>query len=814
MSSDHFSLDVDLESLRAAQRWLGTMAAHLKSEAPKIGNAPDKLGSWTGPAATKLKAEMTNMGVTLNTFDDKFLTARDAVKTFADAVEVFKNETLPSYNTKWTNANNNAAAQIKKAEADLPEDEVGAQRGNIATGLRYTLQGLSYSYAEEKQALETKAKTLGTTLAGLTTVKVPDSVITNFTSNGGSGRKITWTDKDGKKFPPDLDANAHLGLMSISEDSDQQDAGEALAAEINKMDRPVSAEDAKKLADAMNSDSEAFRAGFINALDPKKLAGLHEQIGNWPTNDETSKAMGALLTAIAQTLSKGSRTENQTNYPVITSKYDDLVKAYTDIDDEYNPDAKAMGYLRLSELIAAGQLKPPTWDSDLLASITRKTIEYEQEQVKIDQYWSWGPAAGKITWTTKNAEMYDDTSELHNPYWGDPIVLYFQAMEHDTRAAQQVLTNGTRDLDQKLSEYLYGRNGHPGNYGYALSKLLDSATQPVGAGGKGTPEYISAAVVADMVGHYGSHKIGLNMQQGIVDILTRHVHAVNHAGFPFDGLVFAGDPKGITESQRINLAHLDTKDLKNLLTQVLELDYFSNEIAEKKKPPQHAFPLYTQLALAQELAAKNEVIEGAKTGDTLLLETLVRDMSAAQERSAQAFHDALTGVGRGKDQATADAQAALNFVLDQAKKAAPTSKLGPGGKAISSVTLDQVQKLIVKGLVPDTDYLGEAGKDVSLEEYRRQLTSLKLVKWLDEAGTIPDDYSPVKYAAENPEYSSFVRNGEMIDPGELYRQRGTSEAASERWNNFLRYYRAKGRPWLAGLDLDEQYTLGWLEAGG
>lgn len=812
MSSDHFSLDVDLESLRAAQRWLGTMAAHLKSEAPKIGNAPDKLGSWKGPAATKLKAEMTNMGVTLNTFDDKFLTARDAVKTFADAVEVFKNETLPSYNTKWTNANNNAAAQIKKAEADLPEDEVGAQRGNIATGLRYTLQGLSYSYAEEKGALETKAKTLGTTLAGLTTVKVPDSVITNFTSNGGSGRKITWTDKDGKKFPPDLDANAHLGLMSISEDSDQQDAGEALAAEINKMDRPISAEDAKKLADAMNSDSEAFRAGFINALDPKKLAGLHEQIGNWPTNDKTSEAMGALLTAIAQTLSKGSRTENQTNYPVITSKYDDLVKAYTDIDDEYNPDAKAMGYLRLSELIAAGQLKPPTWDSDLLASITRKTIEYEQEQVKIDKYWSWGPAAGKITWTTEAGTWFDDKKDTHNPYWGDPLVLYFEAMQNDTKAAQQVLTDGTSTLDQKISAYLYERRaGHAGNYGWALSELLKSATTPVGPGTEGSENWISAAVVSDMVGHYGNHKIGLNMQQAIVDILTRHVQAVNHAGSGYVGLVRAGNPNGVLPSDQIALANLDADDVKKLLTQVLQLDYYSNKLAEEKDPSKHSFPLYTQLALAQELAAKNDVIAAAKSGDLTRLETAVNTLSQAQERTSQAFHDALTGEGRSRDQSTKDAQAALNFVLGIAKDQVPTSKLGKPGEIVAGPTLDKIQDLIVKGLVPDTDYLGEAGKDVSIEEYRRQMTSLKLVKWLEEAGVVPEKYSPAAYAKDNPDFSSFVKNGKLIDPGELYRKRNSSPADTDRWNDFMHYYEDKGRPWLAGLDLDEQYTLGWLE---
>lgn len=805
MAEDHFKLDVDLESLRAAKKWLGMIGDHLRTEGPKMAQHPGEIGDgWTGPAADKIKGEMTNLGNAVKAFAPDFDSAEGDLKTFIDAVETFQSTTLVTYNQKWETANQNAEDEIAKDES---------KRGTVASGLRYTLQAIDYQYNEEKDALVTKAKTLGTDLGDLTAVPVPDSVATRFINGGGSGTHITWTDDEGD-FPPDLDANSHLGDSTLSEDLDQQEAGEEAAEQFNNPDGGnLTPEEAKKLAEAMNSDSEAFRAAFLNNLDPEKLAEFHQFASESGTADNGGSDYGALITAIAQTMSKGSKSENQPTYPVDSNLLDEVVDAYTSVDNEHDPDVKTKGYLRLSELVAAGQGDPPTWDSDFLAEVTRKTIAYEREQVENDEFWSWGPAAGEMSWLTeKGADWYGDTEDTKNPYWGDPLVLYFEAMENDSAAAQQTLVTDGPGIDEELTEYLYGRKaGHGGNYGWALGKFLESATLPKGAGEEGSPEYISADLVADLVDYYAAHDLGLNMDESIVNILTNHVEAVNHATDEDTG--YLGNVVPPLEGSNfpyewINRANLTQEDMSALLNKVFGLDYYSNQIAEEGDPPTHNFPLYTQLALAMELSAQEEFHYVAKNGDPGQLETLVNDLSQSQQRTLNSFVAALEGEGRDADQRTDDARAALDFVLGIAKDQVPTGKGLPS--TIAGEGLDKVQELLLNAVIPETDYEQAAAQDASLEEYRQQLTSLKLVKWLDEAGQLPEQNSPQQWAEDHPDQASFVVDGEFVDPGELYRNRDENPQA---WNDFRRYYENSGRAWLANIDLDEQYTLGWLEEG-
>ena len=101
--------------------------------------------------------------------------------------------------------------------------------------------------------------------------------------------------------------------------------------------------------------------------------------------------------------------------------------------------------------------------------------------------------------------------------------------------------------------------------------------------------------------------------------------------------------------------------------------------------------------------------------------------------------------------------------------------------------------------------------DVSTEDYRRRLTSLKLVEWLDDAGMLPEEHSPERWAAENPDAASFVgADGEMPSIQELYQNRNKSPADQQAWIDFKRYYENSGGAWLSEIDVDEQYQLGWI----
>ena len=180
----------------------------------------------------------------------------------------------------------------------------------------------------------------------------------------------------------------------------------------------------------------------------------------------------------------------------------------------------------------------------------------------------------------------------------------------------------------------------------------------------------------------------------------------------------------------------------------------------------------------------------------------------------QAFVDAMVGEGASRDQATDDARAGLQFVTGLIKDKVPVDKLGPLGEA-GSLGLDQVESILVDTLIPETDYEGAAREDISTEEYRRRLTGLKLVTWLDEAGTLPEAHSPETWAAENPNTSSFVNDdGSIPSLDHLYQHRNDNAQTKQQWTDFLRYYQSEGGAWLAEIDLAEQYQLGWLTQQG
>ena len=292
------------------------------------------------------------------------------------------------------------------------------------------------------------------------------------------------------------------------------------------------------------------------------------------------------------------------------------------------------------------------------------------------------------------------------------------------------------------------------------------------------------------------------------------MHAVNHAGtYDVDSLAVAPYGSGTLPYEQIALANLDRDELRQVLTMSLGLDYFSNQISEDDGNG-NSFPLYTQLATAMEIAARDDVIIAAQAGENGpdgLLERTVNTLSANQELTNNAFRDALIGEGRSSDEANADARAALDWTLGLVTDQVPVDRAGPVVGDVAGMGLDQIKGLVVDGLIPETNYEAQAQADVSTEDYRRRLTSLKLVEWLDDAGVLPQEHSPEHWAAQNPDAASFVDdNGEMPSIQDLYQHRNDSPADQRAWIDFKRYYENSGGAWLAEIDVDEQYQLGWI----
>lgn len=805
--TDHFTLDVDVESLRLAKEKLGHLAEGCTSAGSTISAAPGELGGWSGPASVKIKEEMGELGTDVTGFSTKFGDARDAVAGFITQVETFQEGPLATANSQWTEANENATEQREQAATDFADDQakLGQRRGEIADGLRWTLQSISYTYGEERDALAQQAADLGTALAGLTTVSVPESVATDFVAGGGSGTRLSWTTSDGRAFPPDLDANATLSGTSLSEDADQAEAGANAAQQVTGSMDP---DDVQSLLDSLNGEDEAFRQAFLENLDPDQMYQL-QRYANLMSDDENRQLYGELVTEIAEIMAQGSNDELQPNYPVPSSTFDALIDAYVGHEHDF---VNEEGYLMLAELVAAGQGDSDTWDSDLIADITGRTLEYEQQRLEEDPLFSWSDSARNMVWATEAGNGFFG----HAPGQGDPIVLLTDALGQDPDAAQQVLSsNGS--LDPETLHYLFERTAG-GTYlsrNAALGEMLTAATSPVGVGDAGSPEYLSAEIVSELVDYWagqGSDGPGFEgFEDAMADILTTHVHAVNHAGQGYEGAVSGNNPNGTLPYQQIALANLSSEDLQTVLQMTFGLDYWSNHVAQENGAGGSDFPRYTQLALAMELAARDDVILASQSGQNGLLERVVNDISRNQELANNAFVDALVGQGAERDQANADARAGLDFVLGIAKGQVPT---GSGvTSSLAGAGLDQIKSLLVDTIIPESQYEESAVSDGELQSYRRELTSLKLIQWLEQAGTLPQEHSPQQWAEDNPDRANFLDDeGRILPLDQLYQDRNDSPEATEAWDNFIEYYQAEGGPWLAELDLDEQYTLGWLES--
>lgn len=819
--ADHYTLDIDPDSLQSAKRWIGSLSNHLHTKGATIAGTPAEIGDqWTGEAATSITGEMSGLGALMKS---PLATDLDAVATAIGTLEghyrTAVDETLPDLNRRWREADQAYTDAVSAADASYDSgtrtepgqppmnrairDEFQTIRSNAVSAASTARDSTRAQIDEDYEALKTllqgKTRDLGTALVEHTPVDVPPSALQDFKSHG--------------TYPAGpLDMSALLGDLDVTQQYVQaeadHDAGAAAAEKLEPLPTP---EEARALLASLDIDSAAFRQGFLESLDPQELANLHSLAAQQGVQGRDE--YGALITGIATILAKGSNPELQAPYEVDTEVYDELVTAYT---TETPGHTTAEGHLLLAELVAAGQGNGATWDSGLLKTFADKALAYEQEQRRTDEYWDWMEFPSNLVLPTEYGQ-----GRYGEEFAGraDAIEIYMEALAEDSDAALAFLSDGDGANTDRL-HYLYERPGDVSGR-MSLGDLLRSATTKVGAGGPGSPEYASAEIVGDLVHYFATADDAANSVTGLedafTDILTTHVQAVNHAGtYDVDSLAITPNDNPDLPYQAIALANLSHEDLQTFLQLTFGMDYWSNDVAQDKDENAHDFPRFTQLSLAMEIAFRNDVQTLAKNGDAGQLEVAVNQLSHNQELVMNAFVDALVGTGAERDQANEDARAALQFVTGLVKDKVPVDKLGPLGEA-GSLGLDKIDDLLVDTLIPETDYEGAAAEDASTEDYRRRLTSLKLVSWLDEAGALPQEHSPEAWAAANPNTSSFVNpDGSIPSLDDLYQHRNDSDLTKQQWTDFLRYYQSEGGAWLAEIDVAEQYQLGWLtqEGGG
>jgi hypothetical protein len=793
----HFRLDIDPPMLRKVAQFLGEAEGHMKSKAATVKATPDEIGnSWTGQAATSVKAEMTAIGGVMSgggeSFEHGLNAAQEALVRLASDYETAL-EDLAALNTRWDNAAPPAEADEDRGGGGAPPPQEGGD----------TRAQVTADFEELKERCRTKTKECGEKLA-------LSSPIATYGYNGSTLGYSTNVDA--------LLSRVSLTEQHVQQVEEDRQAGAEAASEVNRFleDGDGSLAD---LLTMLDGENEAFRQGFIDGLDPEALRRLH----SIPVTGDDAAVHGRLITAISQILAKGSNERTQPTYPPDAAKYDEIFEVYTTVPEgtheELAREQEDLGFLLLSELVAAGQGDDPTWDSDLLASWARETFQHERDRLEDDEYWSWSDVAADHPLTTDAAKAgnWDEV-----PAWGDAVVFFNGALAEDPTAANAAYTqDGEADLD--LLHHMYDRDGGGAPYiqhNLALGDALTAATSIVGAGGKGSPELVSAQIAADHVDYWANAEGDdllryQGLEQATTDILTQHVHAVNHAGTYGDVTTLAVTPYGggTLPYEKIALANLDRDELRKVLGLSFGLDYFSNQISEDDGKG-HSFPLYTQLATAMEIAARDDVIIAAQAGENGpdgLLERTVNTLSANQELANNAFRDGLMREGRTADEANADARAALDWTLGLVTDQVPVDRAGPVVGDVAGMGLDGIKNLVVDGLIPETDYEKQARSDVSTEDYRRRLTSLKLVEWLDDAGVLPEEHSPEAWAAQHPDASSFVGDdGEMPSVQDLYQNRNDSPADQQAWIDFKRYYENSGGAWLAEIDVDEQYQLGWI----
>ena len=283
----HFRLDLDPPMLRKVAQFLGEAEGHMRSKAATVTATPGEIGnSWTGEAATSVKAEMTAIGGIMSgggeSFEHGLNLAQEALVQLASDYETAQ-EDLAALNTRWDSS-------TPPGEADDP----GTGSAPPAEG-GDTRAAITADFEDLRERCRTKTRECGEKLA----------LSSPIATYGYKGSSLGYS----------TDVDALLSRVSLTEQHVQQvaedhQAGADAAAEVNEFfeDGDGSLQDLLAMLDGEN---EAFRQGFIDSLDPEALRRLHAI----PVTGDDAAAHGRLITAISQILAKGSERDHPADVP-------------------------------------------------------------------------------------------------------------------------------------------------------------------------------------------------------------------------------------------------------------------------------------------------------------------------------------------------------------------------------------------------------------------------------------------------------------------------------------------------------------------
>lgn len=845
--AEQFQLDVDVDSLRAAQYGLQRLAEHLATVATTTTRIPADIGDgWTGPAATVMKAELVGLGAQSTRFGPMFDDAAMALRAFADAAGTFQTETVPRYTRAWDRAESEARSANDKADRaldeqvreanSLPDHGAGSQaraearningvaRGQVASGQRAAMAALTSQFADLKAELAQVARATGAAMADLTVVAVPDSVARDFLGHHGSGLSLGWCNVDGSTFPPDLGSDGALPGMTLVKDMHDMADGEQAAREFNQTfaTGPQSRAELDTFLTTLNGDSEAFRQAFLAGMDPAILPFM-QTAARTGVDAQTGMKYGEVITALSQIMAKASNDKTQGNYPVPSSFFDDLRSQYK------NTIPPEQGYLLLAEIVQAGQGGHDTWDPALLTGITKDTIGFERELHKTNPTFFWGDVFRNNNGVLPTRAGRDLTGAV--PGRVDAVAMLLDSVGHNADASQDVLRGPDGNADLGLLHYLYdGRRGVGGDAfvcGQVFGNVLEqAATHHRGSGGPGSRDYVSAQIASDLVNYAGEKpddRILPGMEQNIVDILTVHMDAVNHfteSALISDravGIGAAGDPLPWNHDTHANF---NSGRLDSLMTTAFRSDYQSAQVDGTAHASMNTHPLLSQFTLAQQATWQQDITyaAGHLADYPGQLEELARKHGASSNATITAYGRAIHAEGGREDAAQASAREAVDFVLGLGlDKIAEKVPGGPGlgvPKLIAGNSLDALKSSAIDMVLPEGDAADRmAGIGAALSDNNVKTGALAYLKWLDQPGQGPSGAASYdSWARVYPDNQRFLKYGadghwHIKDPGQIYLDKGTP-GGQETWEDFVKYCNDAGVPWLMHQDLYENFTDG------
>lgn len=135
-------------------------------------------------------------------------------------------------------------------------------------------------------------------------------------------------------------------------------------------------------------------------------------------------------------------------------------------------------------------------------------------------------------------------------------------------------------------------------------------------------------------------------------------------------------------------------------------------------------------------------------------------------------------------------------------------------KLIAGEGLDALKKWAIDDWLPEGDAVArmqEVGTDLSDKNF--ETGSLAYLKWLDDAGQGPTGAAAYdSWATVQPDHQDFMTQGadghwHIKDPGQIYLAKDTP-AGRKAWEDFVKYRKDAGEPWLMQQDLYDGFTDG------